>query len=518
VNTQTPLTHHHKCDDETACADCASGARNRFFKGKRMRADDFRLEQAYGLARRRLINRAVLGWGVVRGLSLGTEPSFEIGAGFALDRHGRELLVVEPIKANQKNTFLGDPDHSIGSIAETTKEDAQTYLLRAHYAERRFGDVPELDACGCEPPEKNFTCETVVFSLTAVKDGRCPCEDADCHRKCECRDPGDTSDASGKPSTAVEPGVAQQSATQTPYRHGPPPAPRDRTCGEKGRGPHECLCQWVTSAAEPEESAALRRWRDYCVAVADGVALGCVKAWKQPPADPKRNPTSEPDCEVIVIEPADGCGPRRLVKNNDLLYDLIRGCDLTRISKTSWQEWHRSSVEMPWETFFDMFFETPLKTGEEPREVPTKFVITFSDKIRRDTLRRDAVIMTAITVEKNSNWRVTKRVPIAKLDSAPSAESKSADPDLTDQVRIVVYYDWIQDELLRGSGSDLAIEDFVIEIEVRGDLITDCHGQSVDANASGRHAVPSGNGTPGGTYVSSFPVTGKPDNPKRGGL
>ena len=35
------------------------------------------------------------------------------------------------------------------------------------------------------------------------------------------------------------------------------------------------------------------------------------------------------------------CGPRRLVKRNDLLFDLIRGCDLTRISAIGWRDWHR---------------------------------------------------------------------------------------------------------------------------------------------------------------------------------
>src|SRR5689334_15195806 len=161
-----------------------------------MRAEDFRLEQAYGLSRRRLINRAVLGWGVVRGFSFRQDPAapqpFRIGDGFALDRHGRELLAVDPIELTQKNTYLGDPDGSLGSITQTSKEDAGTYLLQAHYAERGFGDVPQIDDCGCDPPEKNFTCETVVFSLTLLTDGKCPCAEADCDRKCACRYLADT--------------------------------------------------------------------------------------------------------------------------------------------------------------------------------------------------------------------------------------------------------------------------------------------------------------------------------------
>jgi len=45
-----------------------------------------------------------------------------------------------------------------------------------------------------------------------------------------------------------------------------------------------------------------------------------------------------------------------------------------------------------------------------------------------------------------------------------------------------------------------------VEIEVRGDFIIDCNGQAVDANAVGLSPGPTGNGTPGGTFVSRFKV------------
>jgi hypothetical protein len=541
VNTQTPTTHHHKCGDEVTCPECASGQRNRFFKGKRLRAEEFRLEQAYGITRRRLINRSVLGWGVVRGFSLHQDPAtplpFRIGGGFALDRHGRELLLVEPAAVSGKNTFIaasgqtGCDVKSIDTIEQTAREDALEYLLQAHYAERRFGDVPQLDACGCDPPEQNFTCETVVFSLTPLAHGRCPCAEGDCTRTCKCRYRHAADDQGAAPGAGPHDATkddAQKQAAADPSAAAPrePDPPNERPCGERGRGPHDCLCQWVTEAAEPQHPGTLCGWRGYCLDPGDGVPLGCVKVWKKPKADPKQDPKRDPkkdppntprDCDVIVIELTGGCDPRRLVKNNDLLYDLIRGCDLTRISKTSWQAWHRSGDAMPWQTFYDMFFATALpqpQPGEKPPvEIPTQFVVSFSGLVRRDTLRRDAVIMTAITVEKDSKWLVAKRVPLAKLDATPSSSAATTDPDLTDQVRLVVRYGWIHDELLEASGSDFADHDFVIEMEVRGDLITDCHGQSLDANPAGIPAAPSGNGTPGGTYISSFPVKRKPDSP-----
>jgi hypothetical protein len=43
-----------------------------------------------------------------------------------------------------------------------------------------------------------------------------------------------------------------------------------------------------------------------------------------------------------------------------------------------------------------------------------------------------------------------------------------------------------------------------VEIEVRGDLIVDCNGQTVDANSFGLFRVPTGNATAGGTFLSTF--------------
>jgi hypothetical protein len=522
VNTQKPPTHdHHSCDDDCTCRECASGKRNRFFKGKRMRAEEFRIEQAYGVARRRLINRSVLGWGVVRGFSLEQDPNtlvpFMVGSGFALDRHGRELLVVEPAAIDEKNTFIAAPGQTgcdvsaLTTIEQTDADKAHDYLLQAHYAERSYGDAPQVDNCGCDPPQKNFTCETVLFSLTPLAHGKCPCAEADCHRTCRCHyrhtesghGAGGHDEKPQPPQQAYDqqkPPIARPPDRQEPVR------PPEKTCGEKGRGPHDCLCQWVTDAGEPKHPGTLCWWNGYCVDPADGVPLGCVKAWKKPKKDAN-------GCDVVVIELTDGCSPRRIVKNNDLLYDLIRGCDLTRISWTSWHRWHRSTVTMQWDAFSGMFFTEPLQPPRpnEPDEVATGFIVRFSRPVRLDTIRRDTVAMTAITIDQNSRWRVTHRVPIVRLDTTPSTQPGPG-PGLTDQVRFVVRYQWVYEELAKPAASLFSDRDFVIEIEIRGDLITDCYGQSVDANAIGLDPFPSGNGTPGGTYLSSFPVQKKPDS------
>src|SRR5882672_4471596 len=87
------------------CTDskCGSGLRNNYFDGKRLSTQSFRIEQKYGLERRRLLNRAIHGWGVVYGYAITPEPlddckkqrqagKLTIEPGIALDTCGLELL------------------------------------------------------------------------------------------------------------------------------------------------------------------------------------------------------------------------------------------------------------------------------------------------------------------------------------------------------------------------------------------------------------------------------------------
>src|SRR5689334_8944616 len=115
---QAPHTDDHGTDSA-----CGSGTRNRYFRGKTMKADDFEKEQGYFIGRRRLLTRSVLGWGVVYGLAvegsheepregarqpreteteaaddgqLGSKPCKDpkpitVGPGLAIDPYGREI-------------------------------------------------------------------------------------------------------------------------------------------------------------------------------------------------------------------------------------------------------------------------------------------------------------------------------------------------------------------------------------------------------------------------------------------
>ena len=70
--------------------------RNRYYFGKLLDAVHFELEQDYFNSKRWLINRMVLGYGVVCGLDVQLTPSgraVRVTSGLAIDKWGREILV-----------------------------------------------------------------------------------------------------------------------------------------------------------------------------------------------------------------------------------------------------------------------------------------------------------------------------------------------------------------------------------------------------------------------------------------
>jgi hypothetical protein len=70
--------------------------RNHYYHGKMLSARDLADEQKYFNEKRWLINRAILGWGIVCGLDVSLDPScLVVEPGLALDCCGHEILVCE---------------------------------------------------------------------------------------------------------------------------------------------------------------------------------------------------------------------------------------------------------------------------------------------------------------------------------------------------------------------------------------------------------------------------------------
>lgn len=443
-----PDTKAQCCSDR----DDESGCRNNYFDGKRLSTDSFRVEQRYFLDRRHLLNRAIFGWGVVYGLSVDAKDGqLTIGAGLALDPLGRELVQAAPKP-------LAIDDLLDIEIANKNKNphpvnEKVCWLLSAHYAERRAGPTPVVDPCRCEHQQWERTCETVRYSLQPIDCGDC-CVGFDCELNCECG----TGDCCDRYAESTHP----------------------------KRGGCRCLCESLTRLTVGGEAGP---WRDVeeacghvCVDVGHPVALACLEV------------TTDAQGRRTIGAATDACGPRRLVKRNDLLFDLVRGCDLTRIDAIGWQ-WHRPDDPVPLDKFSEAFGDV---LDAQRNYVTRDFWVQFSRPVRRETLLPDCFAITALSREREGGWWRVFRVPIVGVE-VDAGNQKAT---------MVVDGGWVRDAV-RGDYNIFLNSETTIEIEVRGDFIVDCNGQTVDANAVGRRAVPTGNGTPGGTFLSTFRVAQK---------
>lgn len=445
---ETPTIHEAGCK----CAACATGQRNRFFKGKMMKAPGFEMEQRYGIERRRMLTRAIAGWGVVRGLELGEEETtygasaFSVSPGLALDPHGREIVLGAETVIGADNTFVIGSGCELRSVDRLEHGD---YILAIHYAEHSFGDSALPDDCCGTRTEKNYVCETALFSLRKLEGEKCPCGECDCPEGCRCR------------------------------RH-------RCLCGKRAR--NSCLCEWTARTEGPGRANKPCRWKEYEVWVDDCVDLACVHISR-----------GAGDCRPPLGHIEDDCSPRRIVKNNDLLYNLIRGCDLTRIEYLSWGEWHRSETPVPWDEFV-----AKLSAGEEGDNLMTDLTVHFTGPVLAETVTADCF---TLQLALGRGWLRTRVVEITRVltphhDGDPKGTTRKA--------TLCVRPEWYKD--LTHPDCKFRKRGTFVQIEVRGDFILDCHGQPVDANARGfalrpnGHVEPSGNGTPGGVLISVFRV------------
>jgi hypothetical protein len=482
--SETTREHPHSCSE----LECGPGRRNRYFKGKRMTYQAFALEQDYLVRRRQLLNHALYGWGVVSGFRIGPKRDV-VGAGLALDRHGRELLLPEAWRLDPRDCFLEGEAEEVPLIGR--------WVLRAHYAERLIGEQLLPADCGCEDVEWNEVCETVVFSLKRLeKDEHCPPGERPCP-VCKCRHEGDCCPQRHERHEHHEYREHHEHDHPPEHQHNP-------DCEGHARHSHACECQWA-EWAHSEERDELHEWRKRKVrfALCDPVPLACILI-------------GEDECRCLVIESVDECAPRRLVKRNDALFDLIRGCDLTRICDVSWRHWHRPGVVIPWDRFRRKFHNSdgtpaPALTDDQRDARPhvTDFKVWFSRPVEARTVRWDCFTISATLLDKSTGWGRVKNMPIVGVCTELSADGLPA--RFTNWATLVMDRRWIADEV-RGVWSSFDDGPTTIQIEIRGDYILDCHGQAVSGAALGFRPFPSGNDAPGGTFVSRFRVSTKPDS------
>lgn len=514
------------CEDK-----CPAGARNNYFLGKHLTPESYRLEQAYGIERRRLINRAIHGWGVVYGFSLavagkGKTSTLEagelgIGEGLALDRFGRELIQTRGAAFSLDNLLILGADGKPVSVDGCDLDDrlvglsaspGDCWLLSAHYAEKTVGPVLLKDPCNCDRHEWDQTCETIVYSLQPIDCDDC-CASWECELHCDCspdtpccEERRQDLDAIRieKRTLAEELEKRLKEAGDDEKRIAELRAEYERKLKElesrhveveaiiHPRGGCACLCEHLTDL---EFDTDCERLRDvgHCTRadLSHGVPLACLKLERD-------------KCENWSIGSiVDACGPRRLVKRNDLLFDLINGCDVTRIDKIGWWAWHRSETSVP----FDSFIAALGWTGDSDyTDYPTRdFWVRFSRPVRIDTLSPEVFSMVVMSDHGDDFWRRTYRVPILSIDT-DEVPAEPGDPlGYARSAKIVVATAWLKNSVT-DDDTIFAQGETRVEIKFFGDLVEDCLGQTVDANSRGRSPYPSGSDGPGDTYFSSFTV------------
>lgn len=462
---------------ENCCEDpnCGFGLRNQYFDGKRLTPASFRLEQVYEIEHRRILNRAIHGWGLVYGYSIHPEAApnsreaaarLKVAPGLVLDQCGRELYLSEGIALSipdvmvldEKGVPVDDAEKALGYKCG----ENECWQLCVHYAEYDADPVNQQDSCNCTHQHYDRVCETVRFSLRRVDCSTC-CREPKCGLDCSCNE-----------DCCCDP--ASEAAV----------APSTR------RGGCSCLCEHLIHLKFRDHGRLCEvegPCRTYRVATKEAVPLACVEIVDY--------------CDEWTFGTSvEECGPRPLVKRNDLLFDLIRGCDLTRITDIGWRKWHRSETPIAFNEFSAAFGPHGTKAEEYIADL---FWVEFSGPVRKETLRPDCVAMQVLAREKKDGWLEPMRVPIVRLDT--SDFEYPGNPEWVTGFRFVVGGRWLDDGV---GGRDTIFdgEPTQVEVEIRTDFIADCNGQAVDGNPCGLIPAPTGKGVPGGGLLSTF-VVGK---------
>lgn len=151
-----------------------SFSRNRYYKGKMLTSADFEAEQLYMINKRRFVNRAVIGSGIVCGLNVISldDLSVLIESGAALDDSGREIVVdssvVKKLSAISGFESLTTNQASL-CVRYKEKEEQPVYAINRQDSEKeyeynRIEDDYELFLTDSTALEDEFETETEFYT------------------------------------------------------------------------------------------------------------------------------------------------------------------------------------------------------------------------------------------------------------------------------------------------------------------------------------------------------------------
>src|SRR5215213_57100 len=439
-------------DKSSKCDVCATEyfERNNYFYGKQFTVRDLIQEQSYFNGKRHLVNRMVLGWGVVCGLDVTWDENsrqFTVQTGMALECCGREIIVCKPHTVQ----FKDYDDHCRDAHG---KQDYNCKLMLCLEYDECCTEPVDLPPVGCNDQErKEFNRIRDGFKVTIRKwNKECAEQPYD-----QCLD------------------RFKHDANYDDPRNCETPTLHQHLCEGLKECKHSCdKCNCVVLATVEVTSAGQGQYGQQQGYQQEGYQQ---QGYEQQGYESKIN---------ISLDP---CTNRRFVYNNSLLYDLIH-ChhgDLPHIVDFSWRKVAYPDRKVDFGTFVEM-----MKRGLK---------VYFDRKLEPRSLNRNTFIVSYIYRETGTGTFIAKRIPVARIHSDAEGNCYTA--------TFVAHRDWVDGELDRPDSelrADTRYESGVtVEIVLRGSRIWSEDGKGLDGDYLA-DKLPTGNGTQGGDFVDWFRV------------
>lgn len=142
--------------------------RLRYFHGMLLEDKDFKAEQIYHIEKRKLLNRSLHGWGVVCGLGIDLnveQTKVIVQPGFALDCHGNEIVVCEPVHIPIASISCLCPKPTVKNpMTEKdckemlTEDEERTCYIGIRFCEIKDDPVPvHTPSGGCEEKSCDYS-------------------------------------------------------------------------------------------------------------------------------------------------------------------------------------------------------------------------------------------------------------------------------------------------------------------------------------------------------------------------
>jgi hypothetical protein len=428
--------------------------RNHYFHGKLLSARDLTDEQRYFNEKRWLINRMVLGWGIVCGLDVKVaDGRLIINPGLALDCCGHELLVcaertikpdvvIEALGGNRRDTrrYAGTAMHAGLPAPGDYRPPPPPGKDRTYQS-----PTPEIPDPYEPPPDREYGREPNdrrwVLCLEFCERRTEPCQPP----------PAGCDDQRDSVYNRVR---DDYRLTVRPWRDA---CPVDQTTG---RCPHDGLGRRTSlHQALLEQSRTCPACKECdCVVI----ATGTVDEACQPP-------------ELKLDD--DAWKYRRLVYTNTALAQLL-GClhdGLAHISSLNWTP----GAQLKADEFLDLLARDHLR-------------VTFDQPMRARSVTNVHTCRLTVFYVNESHCPVQLPIPLERVD-------------YDENTATATYYfddDCIEQELRKVCKRIRKPAE--IELVLHGSLIHNEHGRALDAELIDE--LPSGNGVEGGEFIAHFTV------------